>query len=319
MHEDPSCKPPFTNRGAVITSLSVAVDWLSFTFRGVSVETLCAKLLALVPGEFFTAEVGRYGYEHHLIGPGKCSVLWSGRPERAGEVHVQLPGRFCAAVDEAETREFVAWALEAEAKPVRIDLAADDFARRVMPSDVWQAVASGDAVTRTTRGRFISDRVTGGDSCEVGKRGARSFLRVYDKEAQSGGSIASVRWEVEVRDDHAQAMAERLVTDPWGDVWSSFLVRIVDFRERAADVNISRCPRLGWFLELVGDGVHARVRVAAPDVSFEAAVEFCERQVFPLLSAVLAGKGGDVGWLVERLMVNRDRWRVKHRLIAAAA
>jgi len=103
--------------------------------------------------------------------------------------------------------------------------------------------------------------------------------------ASRGGEVDAIRWELQLRGDRAKDAVVSLALEAHikagGDVglrdaggaelagdmgeWAAQqLVRFVDFRDRSADSNITRCPRLRWWTALVLNAEKARPVVVAP-------------------------------------------------------
>ena len=108
---------------------------------------------------------------------------------------------------------------------------------------------AGQAVTRSQRfqviaGSSLRDGSCTGDTLYFGSRESQTMLRVYDKRLeleQKGRAEAKehgVRWELELKQNRAQAFAKALLTLPPED-WREFLVGVlrsyVDFRETSRD------------------------------------------------------------------------------------
>jgi hypothetical protein len=310
--------------------MTVRVDWLAFTLRGLRLSDIQEHLVDWVPGEFVELEAGGSGYQRAAAGPGGCRVRWS--PGRE-DIHAVLPGQWLGAVEPGIMLDILDWVHEhswhlrllsdgheiAEVAVTRLDLSADDFAKVAAPSDVRAAVEAGNVVTHTREGVFYKDRRSGGETYAIGKRGSRQYLRVYDKAIESGGEVDSVRWELESRDEAAAGALSCLRLWDWGEVFRSRLVSFVDFRDRTVSERPERCPRLGWFEQLVGDAVKARpYAVVTPVASAEKSLAWLRRQVAPSLAAVHAAAGGDLGMVESLLMEGRSRWKAQHVLIAAS-
>lgn len=78
-----------------------------------------------------------------------------------------------------------------------------------------------------------------------------------------------------------------------GDVWASWLVRLVDFRERTSE-NVTRCPRSEWWTGLVSAARKALVVLPKPIYTLERSKAWLQKSIMPTASAVLAGLGGDM-------------------------
>jgi hypothetical protein len=84
-------------------------------------------------------------------------------------------------------------------KATRIDIALDDFTKRIRPSAIDDEIRAGRLNYYPQRaGRFVRDRRTGGGTYNIGVRGSGGSgcsLCIYDKDIESGGLIDAVRFE----------------------------------------------------------------------------------------------------------------------------
>ena len=318
--------PQATNRGAEMT---IRVDWLAFTVRDVAPDAVQERLLEWVPGDFVELEYGSYSYARQAVGPGLGRIRWS---DDRVDIHVELPGKWLGALPADKVLEVLEWvsdkawyvAERADGTPqprlavTRLDLAADDFAKIVTPAEVEAAREAGNVATHAKSGSFQRDWATKGETFGLGKRGSRQYLRVYDKAAESGGEIDAMRWELQFRDEAAASALERLVHEDWGKVFMSRLVTFVDFKDRSVDGRPDRCPRLPWFVGLVGSAEKAKpYEIVKPAISAAKTLEWIRRQGGPSLAAVLEAAGGDLELLISVAKEGKTRWRGRHRVIAA--
>ena len=132
----------------------------------------------------------------------------------------------------------------------------------------------------------------------LGGRKSPRLLRVYDKEAESGGAIPSVRFELQCRDEYATKMAADLVAaweagESLGPVWAAHVVGFVDLREaKGHRSNSAKRRRLGWWQELVGQP-DAATLAAKDDSSFAQWVREMRKQCGAFLLVMLQAEGID--------------------------
>ena len=307
------CPPP-TNRGAE-NPLAVSVDWVEFSTWNANQEEAERVLLGYVEGEFVEVDNGMLGYECQRVGPGAARILWSARRP---EVHVVLPGGWCGATSEAGMRGLLAYVC-ATGRATRVDLAADDWARRAQPEQVRDALQRGEGVTHTRSRHWYQDLATGGGTLYVGAASSRQRLRVYDKTVESGGGIVAVRWEVQARAEAAQTLPGDLAMGNWGTIWASRVVQLIDFCDGRQTDRPGRCPRSEWFSGLVGDAAKARVYDPKPPRTVEEVKAWIDKQVAPSLAAVVAASGGDMDYMSHLVLTGRSRWKGKHRALLASA
>ena len=303
--------PQATNRGAEI-SLVVCVDWLEFSVKNVAVGKVERVLCWYVTGDFLEVERGMLGYERQRVGLGGSRILSTARKK---EVHVILPGDWCAGLSGEQMRGLLLW-VDTMGKVSRCDLAGDDWKRQTSPRDVREAVERGEVVTHTRSQRWVENVYSKIGTIYFGAPTSRQMVRVYDKGTESGGAIDAIRWELQLRDEAGQSVVSQLITGNWGDIWASRLVQLVDFRDRSANSLVNRCPRINWFEGIVGDVEKATVYEPRPVTSAEKVDSWLHRQVAPSLAAMMVRYGGDMEYLGELMTDGKVRWKTKHRLLA---
>jgi DNA relaxase NicK len=290
----------------------VSVDWLEFTVKDMPVRAMEHVVGSYVVGDCLEVERGMLGYERQKVGPGGSRILSTARKK---EVHVILPGDWCGGLAKKQMGGLLVW-VDVMGKVSRCDVAGDDWRRRASPRDVKEAVERGEAVTHTRSHRWMENLYSKIGTMYFGAPTSRQMVRVYDKGAESGGAIDAIRWELQLRDEVAQTVVRRLWREKWGEVWSSQLVQLVDFRDRSSNALVNRCPRMEWFQSIVGDAEKAIWYKPRPVVSAQRVDSWLRRQVTPSLAAVVTRNGGDLGYIEELLNDGKARWKTKHRLLA---
>jgi len=228
------------------------VDWLQVSSTILTVADVEHFISSLFDCEFTDGASGALGYGNSRVGPAGAMLFYD---DRRPEVHLKLPGEFCAALTNEQQRSLVVWA-HTFCGVARLDVAVDDERPdRIMPDDVLAAVESNrELVTHSTERNYTKGLgMKRGATVTFGRRGSRRYLRCYDKEAQSMGEHVATRWELETRDEAADVLLAALaVTENWGALVSDNIASFVDFRDRTASFNVSECPRSPWFAALVG-------------------------------------------------------------------
>jgi hypothetical protein len=141
------------------------------------------------------------------------------------------------------------------------------------------------------------------------------MLRIYDKSIESGGKTESVRWELVLRDEAAQAVQRELATTAWAPLFNSQLARFVDFREPDSSERAARRERMPWCDAIVGDVTKAPPYMPRPVYSAEKSMAHFERNQAPVLAALMQNQGGDTAWFYRGIREGR-RWKQKHAIIA---
>jgi DNA relaxase NicK len=303
-------------------NLEVGLDWLAFTLKSSTMRDLEKVLGSCVESSFEDAEHGTRFYRSLMVD------AYGGRIEhrpydesRSAEIHVELPAKWCRAASEASLRGLLLW-VRRHGRATRIDVAADDYGKRVTPAELYDDARAENRclVTRARKGSLTAGWGGGaGSTFAVGLRGSARYLRVYDKAAESDGEIDAIRWEWEFRGEASAWASNRLINGNWGRVWADGLVSFVDYRERGARAKVAKCPRVDWFASLVADGERCRMFTAVQVSSASRMERWVNRQVWPTLSALLAVNAGDMDFIYAGLRAGREKWALKHRLAVAAA
>jgi hypothetical protein len=115
----------------------------------------------------------------------------------------------------------------------RIDLSVDIFDRGRLAWNMFDNMKMGSKMF----GRRGVRLVCGGDMKDgcttyVGSRTSPKFLRIYDKNAETGGKIPATRIEFELKQDAAIAVSERLKTESgWLNVTGLFNHLLLQFAD----------------------------------------------------------------------------------------
>jgi DNA relaxase NicK len=215
-------------------------------------------------------------------------------------------------------RGLLLWLSATGGKATRLDLAIDDYGRGVLPADVRASIMRGEVVTRAKGASFRETlRGSSGHTVYIGSRASRVMLRMYDKLIESRGQVTSVRWELVLREEAAQAVQQELATKAWALLFNSQLVRFVDFREPNSGSRTNRQERMTWFAEIVEDATKAPPYMPHPVYSADKAMQHFRRNQAPMLAALIASEGGSVDFIYDATRNARKRWRRKHEIIAA--
>jgi hypothetical protein len=172
-------------------------------------------------------------------------------------VRVSIPGKPLSHAGFERCREACRAFLTAGFYATRFDWAIDDFDRKLQISVLHQSCRDGSMSGARNYTYMSSARVGGkdvGESLYLGSASSDKLVRIYDKNAESKGEINSIRYEVQWRDDLAQAaLLVYCQAGASGDtvlVLSKKGVGAVRFIERVSEV-ASRCPLVLWYQEFV--------------------------------------------------------------------
>lgn len=318
----------------------MSVGWLSCTWVGhhADLEGLLGWLAGLGIDLLLSGRRWR-GYD--TVYAGEAGLLLGVRMRPEGiEAHLDAPASVLEGMSH-ERLHALLWDVAAHARNVtRVDVTLDDWDKRRTPWDLELLTSGADdpytlnkaqMVTRAEQSDFRRSKgPTGGDSWYLGSSKGEARLRVYDKARESRGEVDCIRWELQLRGDSAKAAVVRLVLGGKGGtaqnmgVWAGAeLVRFVDFRDRAADSNVTRCPRLDWWAELVGGASRARPVVVPAPMTAER-LHTHARFALPSWLATLADTAPKVTgqspeqWMLDMLQRGRRNRSARHTLALRA-
>lgn len=321
--------PPSSNTGAenrkrVVNGPDgkVLVDWFAFTLREMAAEDVRDVVEGYIGEPLLLRPGGRDWYERCAVSPSGAFVCWNetGRMAEMG-VHVELPGKACGVLDEAQTRGLAAYVVAKRGKFSRIDLAHDDYAWVRSPGEVHAACKSAEAVTRAQNFDLVQSTRAGveGVTLYVGARGGRQMLRVYDKNAESGGEIDAVRWELESRQEAADTLGRQLVLGNWGALWARRVSSFIDFRDPDSSAEVERRTRLDWFSRLVGAAERASAYPARALMTMARVERWFAKQVAPMAAVLLQHYGGSVDQIESLIVAGRRKWGRRHVALLAGS
>lgn len=105
----------------------------------------------------------------------------------------------------------------------RIDVAFDDFTKTFSPNYYGTKFIEREMfndgkecnyiTTKYRRMNFVTSESTQGSTFYLGSRQSGRMMRIYDKNYESHGEIDSVRYEIELHKDYAQAFVKMMLED----------------------------------------------------------------------------------------------------------
>ncbi len=249
-----------TRRASNTAGITVGLDWLAFTLTTTTPAEVQHILATLAPGAWTATSSGwRGGYRRRLAGPEGATVAFdpAGGHRNPEEVLVELPGGWCTAAGPSHVRDLLAQLAAWRGRATRVDLAGDDLARNVEVVTVVAAIDAGQLRARARPNMEIRNLDGPGRTVVIGSQSSDQQLVIYDKEAESGGAIKSVRWELRLRHRAAELAFQQLLHRDVGDLWRERLVSFVDFIEDGV--------RTPWFAALVGSATRVCQLAPRPD------------------------------------------------------
>lgn len=331
-------------RARPVAGVGVSVGWISCTWVGgfQTLDDFFAWSEAFI-GEM--APAGRRWRGYDVVYAGQHGVLLGLRVRDGGhlELHLDVPASVLEGMDHQALHAFLLQVAQAQ-NVSRCDLTLDDWCKVITPhqldvltsgaQDVY-ALNKDQMVTRAKESTFLRSKgATGGDTWYLGGTKGEARLRVYDKARESAGDVDAIRWELQLRGDRAKDAVVMLAlecmarkqdfSEVLGWVVSSQLVRFVDFRDRSADQNSGRCPRLPWFAALVLNTERARPVIVPPPLTVERMHDYAQ-VALPSWLATLADSASVVAgvspesWLLAMLRAGRRKRSERHRLALRSA
>jgi hypothetical protein len=252
-------------------------------------------------------------------------VAWSPRSRPSVlEIYVEVRQSALDELGGAAALELAGELLAAGVRFSRADGYYDDRARRAEPGTVAEAFRRGDVLTHIRHLQEIRGFVTGepgggavpsGATAYIGSAKSDTRVRVYDKAAESGRPGAGVRWELQLRGEHAAGFVAGSVAagEGLGTHVLACIRGLADFRDRSGHERGDRAPLLAWWSAIVEDAGRVRLNGPTRVDSLETRGAWLSRQAAPSL-ALLRYAYGD-GWLNALLVSGEERlteadWRL---------
>lgn len=298
--------PPATNRGGTVTWQGV--HWLTGTSRRPAAEVAEIVSRHMFGLHFEPLERGLWTYKRSALEvTTKARVLWSDdRPECA----VNLPGEACELLG---TAGVLALVRELGLKLTRWDIAWDTDL--MTPHTVRAAHAAGSAVTFSRWHDWRENPQ--GSTFYVGKRGSDPdcrLVRFYDRRGPT-------RVELEVHGKRAQmlwAVLDGAELEDWSAGALAYLVDFVDFRDRSADSNVGRCPRLEWWEDFTEGAGRLALPLPRQAPTLNRTRDWVEAQVAPGL-ALVVDSVPDATAYIKALLADGKKRRKPHQTALLAA
>lgn len=281
------------------------VDWLEFTyhFKG---DDLTADIDRRVLDQFmaFSEDFpslfedlqisgvkrnrGHLNYDYVYDVAGLYQVYYhTQRPDMG--IHVCFPGKAMSVVPilfdlpsleapdlvlASQVFEKLYYTKNGRVKLTRFDLAFDDFDKVYSPADYFELQRQHRIRSRCRQAKHYSnfENPEIGSTWYLGVRGSGRFLRIYDKEFESKGQIKSIRYELEIRDRHAEAYARKIMNEnselDFGSLIRTFF-EVLDplpgdpdsYSPGSIPVMKNRLPVNQKWLDMLGTQVSRRVKV----------------------------------------------------------
>lgn len=221
--------------------LTFSIDYLSFTIFNVEIQTIIDHLPKC---DFQFMEKGRLGYKKAIMYKG-VRILYDGNEEMG--IHVDA------------SSSALAWAtdilyiptIQGNVKFTRIDIACD-----ILDDDFYNIISihtlnHNFKTKRRKRSEIKSYNTSSnqivGRTIYFGSRTSSVFMRIYDKALEKKEDKDWTRMELEIKSKTAHNLAKMINEYPLDKLFFLILNNYIDFIDRSASKNISRCPRLDFW------------------------------------------------------------------------
>ena len=192
----------------------------------------------------------------------------------------------------------------------RFDIAVDDLEGYYTVSEVYDLLNREMYISSFRKyDYYVSKNVTGGRNGEtvyMGSRQSNFFLRVYDKQLEQGVDFSWIRWELEIKHECADILAEHLLNNPICEVIFGTLNNFVRFINDD-NARKCRCSTSDKWLEFLGAVKEMPYHIKHYVTTFEDKEEWIERQVMPTICALMLANGGSMDFIEERLLESAYR------------
>lgn len=213
-------------------SVTATIDWLAYTLHW-NQDALqnfrhgydLAALASILTGHFnaWIPQKPCNGYPY-VVSAADCTGLrvMASEPNSPMGVHVSWAG---SALREVDPRNVLHNALAIGAVVRRIDLAVD-IHDQTYPYLFEKMLLEKTAVTQAKSHQIITSNT--GWTVYVGSRTSEKFLRIYDKQAESGLDHPLTRVELECKGDYAEGVAQHVNQEGYNN-FPSIIKAFCDF------------------------------------------------------------------------------------------
>jgi len=311
-------------------NLTVKVDWFQGTMQPFPTTRLEAliKFVERFTKDKFVVHPGKGQYKgkawsNHAVSAKGCRI-WYNLPsegvDQAGHGLISFPGSALANLPAVKVRKLV-FCLKRHfgIKVTRVDIAIDDYSKRIGYSQVRDAIEAGN-IANFKKGKFIKNfgEKLGGFSIVCGSPSSNRQLIFYDKNAESEGQINSHRFEARLKDEIAEKAVEEWLEAPVAlsaHYLAGVVSGVVTFVDRGEEKNISRMKELPWWKEFK-DAIGASIRHSVQRVrtNLYKAIKWVDKQVFCMLAVIkeVVGERIFTNWISDQVDKAPERFNESH-------
>ncbi len=209
----------------------------------------------------------------------------------------------------------------------RFDWAKDDTTGLLDLELIRLKLQRQEVVTRfrkfdESNNRIIGEAAPEGETVYIGQRVSESFIRCYDKAAETAKRTGIkvdgiwIRVEVEVKRHKAQELWRQILEahQKGGDTTVSALVLgvvlgLIDFKEPTTDSNKSRWPTCAWWSKFLGINEKVRITIPKPVITLDRAKDW----LIMIAPTVAIVNEIDPAFLGEAMTSGKSKWRPTHK------
>ncbi len=303
---------PTTDRGVTVTWMGV--HWLTGVCH-LPADHVWEVLSKHMWGLIFEDSVsGIWTYQYKAVERrSKAFLAWSdhqpGKPdEERLDVVVNLPGEACEMLG---TQGLLDLVRELGLQVTRLDLAWDTDV--FSPREVFDTWKAGNHVSHVKKKpKWIEEEH---DTCYIGSRSAQNarMVRFYNRRGPT-------RVELELHKKRADIMwkvLDEMPLEDWSIAGLHHLVDFVDFRDRSADLNVGRCPRLDWWDVFTAGASRLSLPIPRKSPDLESQEKWLQEGVATTLALVADSRRDATAYVLELLKLGRLNMKPHHDALLA--
>jgi hypothetical protein len=225
-------------------------------------------------------------------------------------VRISIPGKPLSHAGFERVQALGKWFVAHDFGCTRFDWAIDDYERKLSLSDIRNSISEG-GVSGARKYKYVESGDIGKDSdgttIYLGSPRSDKMIRFYDKNAESGGELNCIRYELQARNSLANhyylkyfsgEQNENIISEV-----SQMAVGSLKFIRPENEV-LSRCPLCEWWAEFLGRiGGCIRVSISRLQTTIADKIHWVQRSVGATLAIIAQVKGwGYLEWFLDSLV-----------------
>lgn len=309
---------------------NISIDWLSFSCENFKSDKT-HKLLEFfydineAYGVTFEIKRGLYGFEFQKISSCGFSIFYGNDNKTT---LFQIHGQGCSLIDSkypGGIRQFLIDYRKYFVSITRLDLCADDFDSLLSIPKIETKIRLGMLRGSARHVRpFIPKDYNGnsvsGGTIYIGVPQSDAYIRIYDKQAQTGTSAPWVRVEIELKRKYAVDVADMIINSQPEEISKLYCSIVYDrirfLSRKGSDSNTVRDDRVcSWWSKFL-DGCSVGLKLTRDDSpSLSSVSAWLKRSVSPSLAMAASAYGED--YVKQLLSDGSDRMSLRHKNILA--